>query len=492
MSQSFVNPTYYNLQKAVLKFEFTDNQRDLDITALIPSISLNASTNSETMFGSFRVIDSVGLLEETPLRGEEQITFEFVDSKIMNENGGIQAGAVLDPYKFTGFVYKIDNVTIKDTNDGIYYDIHFISYQSYKAGTHEITRPFRDVKISSIAQTIFDDYFDNNSDGLLSNNKPYDKKKLILEETSGNTRCIIPAMRAEEAMEFLTKRSYSAADSPSCTYRFFESSRGYNFVTDEHLFRLAEDENNIEYDKSRLFNFTYHDAIPNTLEFFDAQLNNLDNIENTQRINSLDDLYNGAYRNQVIELDILRRQTNLLNNDGQYNYFDERDKYFKIGNNQQLQDKHTEKFIASSHRGLQTSGRDEDIQKKFLVVVNYDKNGDSTRDVNSLPSETYYADIISNRQAYTKHLEGTTVSASGPGRLDITAGDIIDLDVDKFQQADGTNRGLPEQNKHLSGRYIVKSVNHRMEQDEMKNYYVMVKKDWSNVGLLNTSDVGPR
>jgi hypothetical protein len=492
MSESFVNPTYYNLQKATIRFEFTDSQRDLDITALIPSISLNSSTNSETMHGTVRIIDSVGLLEETPLRGEEQIIFELADSKIINEAGGIQTGAVAEPFRFIGFIYKIDNVTIKDTNDGIYYDLHFISYQSYKAGTYNITRPFRDLTISEIAQTVFDDYFDNSSDAFskATNRKSYDNKNLILEDTSGRTRCIIPSMRAEEAMEFLTKRAYSADESPSCTYRFFESSRGYHFVTDEHLFRLAEDVNTPDYDEARLFNFTYYDAIPNTLDFFDAQLNNLETIENTHRINSLDDLYNGAYRNKVIELDILRRQTNLLNDDGQYDYFQERDKYFNIGNNQKLQDKHTNKFIDASHRSLETNGRDEDIQKTFLVVVNYDKNGDNSSDANSLNSENYYADIISNRQAYEKHIESITVSAIGPGRLDITAGDIIDLDVKKFQQADGTNRGSPEQNKHLSGKYIVRSVNHRMEQDEMKNYYVMVKKDWSSIDLRNVTSDG--
>ena len=480
MSKTFVNPTYYNLQKATLRFEFTPSRIDLDITVLIPSFSITSSIDSETIYGTARVIDSVGLLEGTgdnpPLRGEEQLILEIADSKLINENGGVTSGIIAEPFIFVGFIYKIDNVSIKDINDGIQYDIHFISYQSYKAGTYQIIRPFRDIQVSDIVKDIFNGYFDNVSDKFLSTDQ---KKKLIVEETSGRSRCIIPRMRPEESMHFLSRRAYSASESPSCTFRFFESSRGYHFVTDEHLFRMAEDTTDPDYDPNRLFEFTFLDAIPDTLDNFDLQLNNIETIENTHRVNSLDDLYNGAYRNKVVELDILRRQTNLLNEDGQYNYFENRRKYFDVKAYEQLEDRHTRQFIDQSHRTLSASGRDEDIQKRFLVIVNYDKNRENSDEQSVLSAETYYSEIISNRQAYSKHIESITVNATGPGRLDITAGDIIYLDIKKLQQPGGTNSSEPEQNKHLSGKYIVKSISHIMEQEEMKNYYVLIKKDWS-------------
>ena len=479
MSETFVNPTYYNLQTATLRFEYTDGQNEIDITGLIPSVTINSAIDSETMYGSVRVVDSVGLLENTPLRGEEQIILELADSKIINESGGIAEGSLSNLYKFTGFVYKIDNVTTKDANDGIYYDLHFISYQSFKAGTYQITRPFKDLAVSDVASTIFSDYFLGQTESFTPST---DKRHLIVEETSGRIRCVIPRMRPEEAMEFLSKRAYSAADSPSCTYRFFESSRGYHFVTDEHLFRLAEDVTAPDYDGARMFNFTFLDAIPDTLDNFDLQLNNLESIENTDRLNTFGDMYNGAYRNKVTELDILRRQTNLIDDEGQYDYLQSRDRYFDVRKFQKLKDRHTEKFVRNVHRSV-SSGRDEDVQKKFIVVANYDRNREDSDDAKTLPAETHYGEIISNRQGYSKHIESISISAVGPGRLDITAGDIINLDVKQLQMPDGTNLSAPERNKHLSGKYIVKSISHRMEQDQMKNYYTMVKKDWSDVEL---------
>lgn len=475
---NFVNPTYYNLQKATIRSQFS-NLNNLDVTMLIPNISITSSIDSDTMHGIAKFVDSAGLLEETPLRGEEQIIFELADSKMINESGGLQGSLVDEPFIFTGFIYKIDNVTSKDANDSISYDVHFVSYQSFIAGTKQITRSFRDQKVSDISNTIFREYYMNPSQGFLDN-----AKDLISEQTDGIIRCVIPRLRPEEAMDFLCKRAYSANESPSCTFRFFESSKGYHFVTDEQLFRLADEENS-----DRLFKFTYLDAIPNTLDYFDEQLNNLEILENTNRINSLSDLYNGAYKNKVLELDILTRRTNLLDDSGQYDYFSNRRRYFDVRRDQTISDRHTVRFIQETNPTSET--RDESIQKKFTIVRTFTSDQNSSTAF-SLPAETYYADIISNRQAYSKHIESITVDAVGPGRFDISAGDIIELDVKKFQFASGNQMNDIEQNKHLSGRYIVKSVSHVMNADQMRNVYKLIKKDWSEIiTLSNTNGIGP-
>jgi len=473
-STNFVNPTYYNLQKATLRSEFSPGLVELNITGLIPSITINSSTSSETMYGSVRIVDSTGLLDDTPLRGEEQIILEIADSKTINENGGITDGQVSEPYRFVGFVYKVDNVTAKDTNDAVFYDMHFVSYQSFNAGTYRITRPFRDVKVSDIAKTIFDDYF---KDQFI---EPGNAKELILEETEGTIRCIIPKMRPEEAMNFLSKRSYSSSSSKSCTFRFFESSKGYHFVTDEELFRLSEQ------DETRSFKFTFLDAIPNTLDNFDVQLNNLETLENSRRVNSLDDIYNGAYRNKVIELDILSRTTNLFDESSQYNYFDQ--EYFELRPNQSITDRHTRAFISAAHKSAESSGRDEDVQKTFIVIKDYTDGEESNSDL-ALSAQTYYKDIIMNRLAYSKHIESITVNAVGPGRLDITAGDIVDLDVKDFKLASNEQSGVFVPNKRLSGKYIIRSVSHIMEHETMKNSYVLVKKDWASISSAIGFDI---
>ena len=475
MSENFVNPTYYNVQRATISTEFI-GAIDFDITNLIPRLSITSSIDSETMFGVAHVIDSVGLLSggpgRDPLRGEEQIIFEIADSKTINDNGGLANGTVADPYKFVGFVYKIDNVQTTEINDSVSYDIHFVSYQTFRASTYEIIRAFTDKKVSDIAKTIFTDYYENQKTTSVAAKKS--AKKLFLEETDGVYRCTIPKMKPDEAMGFLSKRSYSTT-SPSCLFRFFESSRGFHFVTDEKLFLMATESTDPNYDETRNFEFTYLDAIPSTLDYFQDQLNNLEVIENTKRVNSFDDIFNGAYKNKVYELDILSRRLNLIDETNQYDYFKVRNKYDTRKKNsrerQVLVDRHTEAFINSVH------GEDEGPQKKWIVVQNYTEGERSGQ--NAMQAETYYADIISNRHAYSKHIESITVDAVGPGRLDITAGDIVDLIVQEFEFANGEGNLSKKDNKHLSGKYIVKSVTHAMEREMMKNIYVLIKRDWN-------------
>jgi hypothetical protein len=438
---------------------------DLDVTALIPRLSINSSIESETMFGIARFVDSIGLLEETPLRGEEQIIFEIADSKTINESGGIGEGVVEEPYRFTGFIYKIDNVETNEVNDVIVYDVHFISYQSFKAGMFEIIKAFTDVKVSDIVTNLFNSYYLNDAETSFIDST--ELTKLILEETDGLIRCTIPKMRPEEAMTFLSKRSFSTR-SPSCLFRFFENSRGYHYVTDEELFRLAES------DETRKFKFTYNDSIPKTTDFFEEQLNNLEVLNNTIRVNSLNDIYNGAYRNKVLEIDILSKELNLLDGErNQYDYLSRRNNYFDVRSFQRLKDRHTTNFIRTIHRGS------EDVQKEWLVIQNYSKTEQSGD--NSMQAETFYPEIISNRTAYVKHIESIVIEATGPGRFDITAGDVIELNIKKFQFADGEHLEDYEQNKHLSGRYIVKSISHIMDKEEMFNSYELIKKDWAEV-----------
>ena len=253
MTENFVNPTYYNIQKATIRTEF-GAKKNLNVTALIPRVSITSSLESEAMFGVARVIDSVGLLSGgfgvSPLRGEEQIIFDIADSKTINENGGLENGSVSEPYRFVGFIYKIDNVQTKEVNDAVTYDIHFVSYQSFRANTYEIIRAFIDEKISDAAKTIFTDYYE--SQETIGYIPETDRKKLFLEETEGIYRCTIPRMKPDETMGFLSKRAYSEK-SPSCLFRFFESSRGFHFVTDEKLYRMAIDEVDPDYDKKSSF-----------------------------------------------------------------------------------------------------------------------------------------------------------------------------------------------------------------------------------------------
>jgi hypothetical protein len=459
MTEKSTTPGYYFLKSLVIIPEVTGQGRDLfsefsnvEISGLIPEIGITESIDSDTIYGYFNVIDSVGLLENFPLRGEERMKMTIIDS-LENERD------------YDLFCYKIDSVSSSLVNDFLTYNVHFISYQSFRAGNHKIRKSYKDVPITYIADDIFDKYYTTRRSarpedfGAFPSGRIRDRenKSLIRDSnTQGNVRLIIPDMTPAEAMNFISKRAYSEV-SKSCSFRFFENTNGYYFVSDERMFELAENRN-------KAFEFTYSDSIPKEGNFFKEQMDNIEHMSNNKRFNTIDDMYNGAYRNKVLVIDIMNRVVN-LKEEG-YDYLSEREKYFN-GKFVGALDRHTDTFARRYFK--------PEVQKRFVILKDYDD--DEGFSSSQMSGNLRYKEIVSNRIAYRKHLESITIDAVGPGRLDITAGDIISLNMLEFSSQTKT----PTTNIQLSGKYIVKSVSHVMSRDIMKNKYTLMKKEWAEV-----------
>lgn len=465
MTETKTNPGYYTLRSLVLQ-SVVGNRSDffdaaaLDISNMVPSISISTSIDQSAIMGSFRVHDSLGVLEKFPLRGEERASIVVIDSL---ENEVI----------FDVFLYKIDEVSVSDENDVVYYTVHFLSYQGFQSGKYEIIKAFREKTITDIVTEIFNEYylprrearpsdFGANPNDRVSESS--NKNIIIYPGSDGLVRCTIPRLKPDEAMAFLSKRAYSEL-SPSNSYRFFENLRSYYFTTDEALYDTANQRNQI-------FQFTYVANIQKNQEGFEAHMNNLSSLSNAKRVNTVDDMYSGTYRNKIFTLDILKRTVNL--NDPGYSYLENKGRYFGT-ESQNVEDRHTQEFADEY--------LNENIQKKFLLVKNYtdeDTNSDA-----ALYGNLSLDMIASNRLAFRKHIESILLTASGPGRLDITAGDVIDLYVPEI------NVDEPKRNPQLSGKYIVKSVVYEMNMDTMTNKYLLMKREWAvtagetSLGLLD-------
>lgn len=462
-----VSVNYYSLRGATLFPESVHlgaanvPDRTLDIASMIPRIDIHESVGSQMLMGTVEVYDSIGLLEAYPLRGEERLQLEISDS--MNN---------LRIWDL--FVYKIDNVKTQAVNKLVTYTMHFITYQSFLANTRIITQAFKNKKISEIAKEIFDESYNPTNDNLKSVsskansfNETFDgtKKDLVLEGTEGNVRLVIPRMTTQQAMDFLVRRSYSGF-SPSCSFRFFESSDSFFFVSDEYLYERANTE-------SRTFTFTFYDKIARDGMEFLQEINNLDTVKNSHRVNSLDDIHGGAYRNRVLEVDSMKRIANIK--DEGYDYMKVRGQYFPNTADTNLVDRHTDEFVEAYAR--------VDNARRYILSRDYSE----TADVSSyeLAGERHYKDIIQNKLPFLKHLTSIAIEASGPPRLDIAIGDIIDLEIYKLA-ADTSSESIPI-NKQLSGKYLVLGLTRTFNLEEGRNIYTMVKMNWNEGDSSTTS-----
>jgi len=411
-----------------------------DITPIIISVSITQSIAMNSYSGSLTVLDTVGLFEQWPIRGEESLFLE-IESADLGTIVGIKAHA-----------WKIDNIQLNSSRTGYMYDIHFISSESHSARIRKTIKSFRDVKASTIVKRLFDEYYGGTNEGInlttddekqtlphgpefskkysLKNNK---ERFFYIESSEGKLRCIIPNMYIPQAMNFIVRRSWTPR-STSSYYRFFETLSGYYFVTDEWLIQKGVN-NKDQIIKLELAAVT--DKHP------DAALRQIRTIEDfrmNDNINLYSDIDSGGIRNAAISIDLVRRKVERID----FNYLDKaiytdmNDK--KINNTQYNDDFEADVFT-------------KDIAKRFIIFKDFADTGDNASV--SVREDIHFTEIVSNRMAYEHHLTSIQASAKIKGRLDIEPGMIVSVDAQDLKASRDD-----KQNDTLNGNYLVTSTLH--------------------------------
>lgn len=426
MSENFVLPGQFKLLSAIIR---DLNGRETEFSGFIPMFQIEESINFDCITGYAEVHDNVGHLERLPLRGEEDFVIEVED--VLGKR-----------ITYNLKIYKITNVEINNANDGLRYFIYFVSKGRYQATFRRIIRPFRN-KTSDIAQEIYNEYY------------PRDKS-LVKEDTSGIFRCVIPNYTPIQAMNFLVSRSYSTS-SPSCSFKFFETSENFYFVSDEYLIKQAKQ------NRASIKEFTFSSAVSKSGEEFDSQMQNLVEIKNTDRVNTMEDLSSGSYRSNVIEIDIMKRVVNMpgISTEHSYDYSESRLKY-ESTSGQGTEGRHTENFIQQYFT--------QENEKRYVVIKDYGDEDDSDQ----IRGDQFLPEIVTNRKAYQHHLNNTLLYAKANGRLDLNAGSMINVKIPEFNS--DSERGL---NPQLSGYYLIDTVTHNFVRDVHLTSLKLLKYDWS-------------
>lgn len=416
---AFVLPGHFKLLAAVLSSH--DGSNVNDISSLIHFIELEEGLEFDSIRGHIRVLDNVNLLDTFPIRGEEKLELTVVD-------------ALEQKRTYELAVYKVTDVEVKDTNDGLRYKLHVTSKARFDAGTRRVLRSF-EASISTIAEVVFATYYGETS------------KELLIEDTEGMFRCVVPNYTPMQTMNFLANRAFSTK-SPSCSFRFFETADFFYFVSDEYLVTRALDNPEI------IKEFTYSDALDKSGENFYAQMQNIISLENNERVNSITDLHSGAYKNNVIELDLVRKTVS----NRRYSYDDQT--YAK-----------GESVSPHSATFVQDTFTDEN-ERRFLLFKDYSSVGDMP---GQLRAEQYLPEITSNRLAYRHHLNNTVTFVTINGRLDVCAGDMVKLVIPDF-----TSNDKKKENAVLSGLSMVDTCVHRFNLDVHSTHLKLLKYDWNS------------
>jgi len=435
-----------------------DGSKTEDIAGYIDSFEIDQSMDMMGYKGSIRVLDATGIFENFPVRCEESL-----DLKIISDDLGTEVNLKTQ-------VYKIDNFSPSENSGKLMYTMHFMSSITFASAKRSIITSFNRKSMDQMARFVFNNYFAKL--GERDYLDPKDKtrtleyaayrlpiidepeRNFIVQPTANITNCVIPDYIPQEAMNFLASMSFQP-ETPSASFRFFETLDNFYFATDEYFIKSAK--------RKDLIDLFYSPASSIDPRNPNDQVNRIETLEIVSRGMDVGDaMLSGGYRSSVLEVDLVKKQLNVVS----FNYDDDSVRYIDMsGEVRKLDDDpHTADFRKDTFT--------EENGPSFIVYKDYNSNGEIP---GSLNVDRFLPTITSNRLSYNHHLNQTTVQAIMKGRLDIQPGMIINLEV---QNMDAVSR--PEKNKTLSGKYLVNTTRHvRGNGGTLNTALKLLKFGWS-------------
>jgi hypothetical protein len=272
-------------------------------------------------------------------------------------------------------------------------------------------------------------------------------------------------------MFFVASRSLSS-ESTSQSYKFFETIENYYYCTDEYFIKKANEKS------GDILNLFFAPVVDLDATNVKAQINRIEDFQVMSKgIDTSTDIYSGAYRSEVVEIDFVHRRLtyNKFNYDTDAKYIDMNAKVRSLDENP-----HTAEFRKDTFT--------EANAKRFMIFKDFASKGEP---VSNIQGDMRLTDIVHNRISYYHHLNNTQVVANMKGRLDIRPGMIVNVDIKALDSVDATMT----LNESLSGKYLVQSTSHTMSEGTLYCGMKMAKFDWSGQTQLapnETTDIADR
>lgn len=456
MADGTFNPSRCVIKKAeLIPYGQNGNGTSKDIKDMIGQFNIQQSLTNVSLTGSLTVLDNIGLMQNWPIRAEEELKLEIFCFDLQTT------------IKLNCQIFKIEGIEIKEDIQGMVYDLHWMGKISYEASKRSVIKAYIDKPASNIVTDLFQRYFsqltpaaDLKNVQMPEGTKVYNidddpGRRLYVEETKKNMSVTIPDYMPTQAIGFVATRAFSSKRSETASlFRFFENFDGFYFVSEEWLYEYARlnDAKKMEYRP-----YVNLDGA-NPLE----QINGFTTFSNSRRADIGDELMGGSYYNTVVEIDILRRTTKRYD----YSYLKQLKDFNDItGNKATLNtDTHSEDFIKETFT--------PENAKQFYIVRDYsDKNSGAFR------PDAQIRELAARRNMFARHAASTQCSGTTAGRLDIQAGQIINLNM---RDADaGTQE---KQHQQLSGKYLVSGVVYIVEDGQLITSMSLSKYGFADAG----------
>ncbi len=431
MTDLLSNAGFYVLKSAVLYPLYPDEQRAksaslpdfVDITKVVTNWTLSESMDSPFLTGTMKLVEGDNLIEDLPIRGEEKLEVTYTDFY-----------GEVETHEF--IVYSIEDVSPASSGNDrtMKYTLNFTTEDKLFSDTKEIKRSFSKIRISDMARIIFDDYYMGSS------------KELEIEHTDGEQTLVIPNLRPDAAMQFLSRRAYSS-DSKSSLFKFFETREKYYFCTHEYLIKKDRANKGKTEEEINRHIFNYSVLNDNTGPGQIRAQQSINNINFGGHVDSFSDMKQGTIRRRVTELDLVNR-TRVTR---AYDYSIESDGYDYP---EPIKTTHSSAFISS----FMPFGSAHET----TLIADFPQIGQNEGEQYMQKPYQHYFENYTSKPTTNYHLQANAFGLSIHGQHAIRVGDIIELNLYKLSHS---LQGTREKDKQRSGKYLVLSNVHSFDGD---------------------------
>lgn len=406
MSIKNYEPGDVEIIKIMLKKNIPGEQIEVNIKPQVISMDIYEDIDEPSMILELTMADSINLVQDYPIIGEEIITVSFFTPGREN------------PTRKGFLVYSIEGTGTHPSSKASIYTIKAVSPTHYYNASNLVEKSYNDT-IDNIVTDILRN---------ISSDSQVKDLKLSIEKTKGLVPITIPKLSPFQAIDMLKQRAISQEFPSGGTFVFFENQYGVQFKSIEKLLKDGKEDigsrtftraPDTSSDKSRM-----QYAFRNILRF-----------NHTGKFDSIEKIGSGSIVNEVKSFDIHSKQVETT-----VFKFAEKARQFTTG------DKKATLPNSTSFIEQQT----KTTPRKFFMSKDFTKGNDFI-DIN-----------MGIKESFSNMLSQNSVRVLVNGDNYLSAGELIQLNL---PETSGTTE--KKNNDRLnSGNYLIARLRHMITMEE--------------------------
>lgn len=386
-----------------------DGSVEFPIESSVSNFRFRESIMENCIYGSFVMVDAIGLIESFPMIGEELLELKFRTDE--------QSKEFVKIFR----VYKMTDLVKSPEMNMCSYTLHFVSPEFIESEKNKVYRSYKDKTVNSIIKDLFG-YFGSS-------------KKIEVDPTVNRQSIVFGDKTPLQAINQMALYSASPEYSGSM-FMFYEDRDGFKFKTVESLYAQEpvaeyEPKHNVSGDPFKLPKF-------NVIRY--QFMKNYDVLEAVSK---------GSYSSAAVGLDIVAQDFVVRN-------FDYTDQFKSL--------------VHVDQAGLPVQSRlfgDSASPQRKLVLstslrekLSYFKSN-NPEDVGFSKSAENTVLYRLNQLNLMNYIELKVVIA---GNTDLKAGDIIDVTIPPYYFEDETKKSVTD--IYHSGNYIIHTIDHIIDRGQ--------------------------